>query len=132
VFLPLRFRLAASSFAIVFLLVFAYPINVAITPNAGLYATFADALWLCNPARDQPALQRDFVNPQPSGNLSCGIGLHYATYGSVFQLTRQAPCGRIGKESKARPENSGWEKVMDNRDKKRAREEKPKKNQAVE
>src|SRR2546428_13538681 len=77
--LPLRFRLAASPFAVVFLLVLANPFYVALSPDASVHATVADSTRFRNSSVKEPTLQRHFVNSKHPSYLRRRKVLHYAT-----------------------------------------------------
>ena len=109
ILLSLRFRLAASPFAIVFLLVFANPFYVALSPDASVHATVADSTRFRNSSVKEPTLQRHFVNSEHPSYLRCRKALHYATTNSIFRLTCQVLRERI-----FLPEVNAWTRKQRN------------------
>jgi hypothetical protein len=113
VFLSLWLRLAASPFAIVFLLVLANPFYVALSPDASVHATVADSTRFRNFSVKEPTLQRHFVNSKHPSYLRRRKVLHYAITNSIFRLTCQVLRERI-----FLPEVKAWTRKQRNTSKK--------------
>ncbi len=94
-FLSLRVRLAASPFAIVFQLVLANPLYVAVGPIAKLTLAVPDRFRrLYLPIR-QPALKSYAIDSYLACNFFRRHARHMLLACSIFLLTRQPLCGKL-------------------------------------
>jgi hypothetical protein len=113
IFLSLWLRLETSPFAIVFLLVLANPLHVAVSPNAGIDSAIPNATRLRNPFVLQPAQQGRAAYARHSHDFTSRVAFLHLRYGPYrISIDLSSPLVKESLRAKAKGHESSGRSTL--------------------